>query len=152
LSADEFAVREGVFLFRLDAIRKYSLFGAPYTGVARIKVDRLALGRDGCVDARGDIATTALDAPLKRLGLAALPLDGALSCDGGALVATLDGESPDGRLQIIARATQARTYSLDARALPARRDLGEALAIAGFERDGAALTFRASGQMKGIGS
>ena len=37
-------------------------------------------------------------------------------------------------------------------ALPARRDLGEALAIAGFERDGAALTFRASGQMKGIGS
>jgi hypothetical protein len=146
------ALRDGDFQFRLDAIRKYTLFGAPYAGEARIAVEHFKIDRAGCADARATISTSALDASLQRLGLSAMPLSGALSCEGGALVATLNGENKDGRLEIVARATPAQTYALDVRALPARRDLGEALAIAGFERDGQAMTFRASGQMKGIGS
>jgi len=143
---------DGDIRFRLDAIRKYSLFGAPYRGSVTARITRLALSREGCAEGAGAVSTTALDAPLMRLRLAALPLSGPLSCTDGALVALLSGESADGRVEVEARATAARAYTLAVRAMPARRDLAEALELAGFERDGASLNFRASGQLKGLGS
>jgi hypothetical protein len=145
-------IADAALAFRLDAIRRYSMFGAPYRGEIKAHIDRLSLSRDGCDYASGSMTSTALDASLLRLNLAALPLAGAISCEDRALVALLTGESRDGRIEVKARATAARAYTLDVHALPRRRDLAQALELAGFERDGSGLKFRASGQLKGIGS
>lgn len=138
--------------FNLGAIRRYTFFGARYQGIARLKAGRLALSKDRCVAQAAMFSTTAFDALAKSWSSEAFPLDGAIACQDGALVADLSGESVEGKAAIGMTIRPDFTYAVRIAAQPRRDDISRALQAFGFENKDGGLSYEAAGVLKGLNS
>lgn len=138
--------------FNLGAIRQYTFFGVRYQGVARLKADRLKLTKRGCAADAATLSTSAFEALTKRWSGGAFPLDGAIECRDGAIVAALDGASLDGRASVGLTFRPDFTYAVQIAAQPKRPDVSRALQSFGFETNGEGLRYEAAGVLKGLSS
>ena len=138
--------------FNLGAIRQYTFFGVRYQGHARLKADRLKLSKKGCVAETATLSTSAFEALTRRWSAEPFPLAGAIACEAGALTATLDGASADGKASIGLTVRPDFTYALRIAAEPRRPDVSEALQVFGFENKGDRLSYEAAGILKGLSS
>lgn len=138
--------------FNLASIRQYTFFGARYQGSVSLAVKRLALSAGGCLADDARVATDALDTMARRWSGGTFPLQGDVKCVGDKLIATLGGENAEGAIDFVASVSPDFAYSIDFSAEPRRAEIGEALRRAGFEGDGARLSWRAVGQLKGLSS
>lgn len=138
--------------FNLGAIRQYTFFGARYQGVARLKADRLRLTGNGCTADAATLSTSAFEALTQRWSGGAFPLEGAIECRDGALVATLDGKSPDGKATVGLTIRPDFTYVVRIGAELLRPDVSRALQSFGFEAKGEGLSYEAAGVLKGLSS
>lgn len=144
---------ERVFVnFNLGAIRQYSFFGAPYQGALKVTAERLRLTGAGCEAENAVISTSAFDALAQRWSGGAFPMDGAIKCVDGALMASLKGEGADGAADLSVTIRSDLTYSLVVAARPRKPDIGRALEFFGFEKRGDDLSYKAVGVLKGLSS
>jgi hypothetical protein len=138
--------------FNLGAIRQYTFFGARYQGLARLKAGRLKLANGGCKVDAATFSTTAFEAISRRWSDRPFPLDGAIACLDGALVASLEGESADGKAVIGLTIRPDFTYGVRIAAQPRRDDVSKALQLFGFENKDGGLSYEAAGVLKGLNS
>ena len=145
-------LREVSVEFNLGAIRQYTFFGVRYQGLARLKADRLTLSDKVCAAEAATVSTSAFEALTKRWSGSPLPLDGAVVCEGGALVGALNGESADGKAAVGLTIRPDFTYLVRIAAEPRRADVSRALQLFGFEDKGEQLSYEAAGVLKGLSS
>ncbi|MGE0182192.1 MAG: type II secretion system protein N [Parvularculaceae bacterium] len=138
--------------FNLAAIRRYTVFGYRYQGVASLTAERIALSKSACRAEGARLSTNALDAIARQWSGAALPLSGEASCVDGALVITLNGENADGGVKFAASISADLAYSMTFTAEPRRNEIGAALRAYGFEGDNRQLSYRAAGRLRGLTS
>lgn len=138
--------------FNLGAIRRYSFFGVPYQGALIVTAERFRLTSAGCEVENAVISTSAFDALARRWSGGAFPMDGAITCLDGALVASLKGEGADGTADLRATVRPDLSYALTVAARPRKPDIGRALEFFGFEKGGDGLSYKAVGVLKGLSS
>lgn len=138
--------------FNLGAIRQYTFFGVRYQGAARLKADRLALSGNACVADAATISTSAFEALTKRWSGGSFPLDGAIECKDGAIIAALDGEGADGKASIRLTVRPDYTYAVRIAADPQKPEVSRALQLFGFENRGEGLSYEVAGVLKGLSS
>jgi hypothetical protein len=138
--------------FNLGAIRQYTFFGVRYQGEARLKADRLKLSRKVCLAEAATVSTSAFEALTQRWSAEPFPLEGAIACEAGAMIATLDGASADGKASIGLTVRPDYTYAVRIAAEPKRQDVSQALQFFGFENKGDRLSYEAAGVLKGLSS
>lgn len=145
-------IRDADAEFNLGAIRQYTFFGVRYQGVARLKAERLKLSDKTCAADAATLSTSAFEALADRWSGAPLPLEGAIVCEAGAVVAALDGESADGKASVALTIRPDFTYAVRIAAEPRRQDVSRALEAFGFENKGEGLSYEAAGVLKGLSS
>jgi hypothetical protein len=138
--------------FNLGAIRQYTFFGVRYQGEARLKADRLKFSRKDCAAEAATLSTSAFEALTQRWSAEPFPLVGALACEAGAMIATLDGASADGKATIGLTVRPDFTYAVRIAAEPRRQDVSQALQFFGFDDEGDRLSYEAAGVLKGLSS
>ncbi|MCB2114541.1 MAG: type II secretion system protein N [Parvularculaceae bacterium] len=138
--------------FNLAAIRRYTIFGLRYQGVAQLTAEKIVLSEKTCEAEGVEIATNALDPLARRWSGEGLPLKGAARCESGELVFALVGENREGGVELTVRIRPDLSYAMTVMAEPRRAEVGAALRAAGFEGDNGALAFRATGRLRGLTS
>ncbi|MEO1251887.1 MAG: type II secretion system protein N [Pseudomonadota bacterium] len=138
--------------FNLNSITDYSLFGIPYQGRMRAKIDRLVLSRRGCILAEGEVWTDALDATSQQFLGDGLSLSGTLQCDDDRLAIDLSGANTKGETEIAIKVAPDMTYQISAVVRPREAQLNADLQMMGFESENGALVYDAVGELKGVGS
>lgn len=152
LSGRDIEVHEARIDFNLAAIRKYTLFGAPYSGAVKAEIEHLKLTRLGCAVADARIETTALSRLSQQTIGEVLALAGPASCADRALSLSLAGEASAGRADIGVVISPDLTYELSAAVKPERSELRMALQLIGFEMRGEVMSFDVRGELKGMKS
>jgi hypothetical protein len=146
-------LRDASMEFNLASVKRYTIFGIPYQGSARARVQKLSWSRRaGCLDALGDVWTNVLDASATRFVGDGLVLSGPASCENQKLRLNLSGANRAGVTNIAVAITPQMTYQLTASVMPDRADLKDNLRAIGFEDSGGALVYDAVGELKGAGS
>ncbi|MFZ5617124.1 MAG: type II secretion system protein N [Pseudomonadota bacterium] len=154
ISFSSFSVelKDATAQFNLSAIRQYTFFGARYQGTASLRAKSMALTRKGCRAQRAEVSTNALDVLAKQWSGAAFPLAGEIECVEGKLNLTLAGRNADGGARVDISISPDLAYTMTMTAEPKRAEVGDALRLFGFEGEGARLSYRAVGQLKGLSS
>lgn len=142
------SVTDATFEFDLATARRYAFLGAPLEGRLRGVVREMKIAKGGCTAADIDLWTDVLAAPARRMRGAGMDLAGGASCADGSLIATLAGASGDGSVRLRLAVAPDMTYALDATAVPARADLGEALRAFGFTQSENGMTMAMSGVLR----
>ncbi|MEM8772947.1 MAG: type II secretion system protein N [Pseudomonadota bacterium] len=137
--------------FDLSSVKQYSLFGIPYDGAVRSKVNDLIWSRQGCGNANGDVWTDVLDASSRQYLGDGLVLSGPASCAGDNLKIDLAGANAEGETTISILVSPALTYQLSASVEPHKPQLKQDLKLLGFEDKDGALVYDAFGALKGAG-
>lgn len=152
ISPSSIDLRDAAGEFNLSAIRRYTFFGARYSGLARLSAKRLKLSKSDCRAEDASVSTNALEALTSQWRADALPLAGDIQCADGKLKVTLAGENADGLAKLEAVVAPDLSYAMTFTASSRRADIGEALRLFGFEGDSANLSYRAVGRLKGLTS
>lgn len=154
ISLSPFAVdlKDATAHFNLSAIRQYTFFGARYEGSASFRAKSLTLTRMGCRAEAAQVSTNALDVIAKQWSGGVLPLAGEIECADGKLNLTLAGRNQDGGARMEVSVAPDLAYTMTLTAEPQRAEVGDALRLFGFEGEGARLSYRAVGQLKGLSS
>lgn len=138
---------------RLGLVAPRGVFGEPARGVAKVDIERIEFSRArGCAAAEGDLWTDVLDAPAKRFDLPAMPMAGALSCEGDRLLVALSGANDRAAADVTLAVDRDLAYEITATARPMEQGLAAALRGFGFEDDNGALTYGSAGVFTGAGS
>lgn len=144
--------RDTTAQFNLGAIRHYTFFGARYQGSARLEAKSLRIHRSGCHATDARIATDALDTLSRRWSGAAFPLMGDITCADGELHLNMSGRNESAIADMAVSVKPDMSYTIGLTAEPARKEIGDALRVFGFEGDGGKMSWRAVGRLKGIKS
>lgn len=151
-SRDRIGIENARARFNLAAIRRYTIFGLRYQGTADVTAKRISLSRRFCAADDARIATTALDGIARRWTGEGMPLAGVASCEEGVLVISLAGENREGGVTLTTRVSPDFAYKMAVTAAPRRDEMRAALRAFGFLEDNAALSYLASGRLKGLTS
>jgi len=131
LSASSVRIRQGRAAVTLDATRISSLFPAQDVSV-RLTGVSIDAGFDGCQSASGDVKTDALSRISAVYGANWPELDGALSCENGDLVISVEGRAADGT-RIAAKSSLQGNGRLELWDVPENQT--NALLLAGFTNE-----------------
>ena len=130
----------------------FHALGLPLPGVGAddtlsLEIGELAFTGAGCVQAAGEVRTSALIGIASRYEVDAPLLQGPLSCEGGVLFADLSGTSADMEIRVTVSVAPSGLYRWSAEAVLIDASLTPVFSAAGFTQDGPVWRHRGEGQL-----